>query len=189
MDETLNDERWIPVVGFEGIYEVSSLGRVQSLDRIVLGKRTRFFKGQELKQRLARGGYPTVQLRNANAGRIFPAIAVHRLMALAFLGPPPDGCDRVCHINDDKTDNRVENLMWGNASINGHHAVVNGKHYEAAKTQCMHGHKYVHGSYSIRTTTTGKSFRVCLVCKRIDTNRRRAIARHAHATVQRVTRR
>lgn len=167
-----NRQVWASVPGFEGFYEVSTDGMVRSVDRLHQGQRTRFFKGQEIKQRIDNNGYPTVCLRKVNVGYTFK---VHRLMALAFLPTPPPEYDRVCHINDIRTDNRIENLMWGNASINGHHAVANGRHYEAARTHCHKGHEYVPGSYSVRVAKgTKKSSRCCLVCKRIETNERRA---------------
>jgi len=169
-----DEEQWRAVPDFEGIYEVSTRGQVRSLDRVHRGQRTRFFKGKILRQQTGRG-YLTVMLRNANPGAAIPMmqIGVHRLMALAFLGPPQAGFDRVCHINDVRTDNRIENLTWGNASINGQHSVANGRHYEAAKTHCEHGHEYVEGSHSVRTAKNGRTSRVCLVCKRIETRKRR----------------
>ena len=107
-------ERWLPVVGYEGLYEVSDLGRVRSLDRAVqFGIGTRISRGRTLKLALAEG-YFRVTLSRDNKVR---HVKVHILVAAAFLGPRPEGLD-VCHGPRGSADNRPENLSYGTRSKN-----------------------------------------------------------------------
>jgi DNA-binding XRE family transcriptional regulator len=105
-------ETWKNVVGYEGIYKISSLGRVRS-----------FYHNKNdgclLKLRRGRAGYLRVWL--CLDGKKKPE-SVHRLVAKAFLGPAPSPCHEVNHKNGDKTDNRVENLEWVTSSQNKEHA-------------------------------------------------------------------
>ena len=100
-------EEWRPVVGYEGLYEVSNMGRVRSLDRLVrhpYGKALK--KGKIIKPTLKNSGYYNSELRID--GRVkYPL--VHRIVYEAFVGPIPEGM-QINHINEDKTDNRLENL-------------------------------------------------------------------------------
>lgn len=106
-------EVWKPVVGFEGLYEVSDLGRVRSLDRIREG-RNHFgpfkFKrpGAMLKPRVDRDGYIRVVLNNYGPQDRF----VHHLVLEAFGFPRPEGL-QTRHLNGSRKDNRLLNLAWG----------------------------------------------------------------------------
>ena len=133
-------EEWRDIAGYEGYYQVSSLGRVRSLRRKV----RHGFDGRlrEVPSRILKvcesGKYPRVGLALDGRGRTH---AVHRLVAETFLGPAPKGAE-VLHANDVGTDNRVENLRWGTRSENLRDAVSNGGHYWANKTHCPNGHPY-----------------------------------------------
>ena len=114
-------EEWRPVVGWEGLYEVSSEGCVQSLGRVVTvvgHPRTpvRRIPPRVLKPWIASHGYFTVCLggRRSKGGQ---HALVHRLVCLAFHGPCPEGHE-VCHGPGGKLDNRAENLSWGTKSQN-----------------------------------------------------------------------
>ena len=111
-------EIWKSVEGWEGFYEVSSCGRVRSLDRIVKwGKhRKTFYKGRILKtdRKLAKG-YPTIVFVAGKKER--QTITVHRLMAKTFLRNPHN-FPIVRHLNDIPKDNRLENLAWGTLADN-----------------------------------------------------------------------
>lgn len=114
-----NDERWLPVLGYEGLYEVSDLGRVRSVDRMEHGAnwqcphgfmRTR--RGKLIKPLLKRNGYLQVNLYKDRKMR---SRAVHRLVIEAFRGPSDL---TVNHINEVKTDNRLCNLEYMTAGEN-----------------------------------------------------------------------
>lgn len=103
-------EVWKDVVGYEGLYQVSNLGRVRSFER----------KGTFTKikvQETVKGGYKRVNLYKN--GRL-KKMLVHRLVAEAFLGTP-DKDMQVNHINGIVDDNRLENLEWVTVKENANH--------------------------------------------------------------------
>jgi hypothetical protein len=121
----MSEERWLPVVGFEGLYEVSDFGRVRSLDRLATyttPKGTvviRRHKGVLLKPGIASNGYPLVVLGKGNSR------LVHALVLTAFVGPPAPGFE-VCHADGTRTNNCLTNLRWGTRTDNMRDAVRHG---------------------------------------------------------------
>lgn len=118
-------EIWKDIECFEGYYQVSDLGNVRSLDRLVnrpVGRHGKpdavLKKGKVLKQNMGTTGYYCVGLHK-EAKAITKMI--HRLSALAFISNP-DNKKEVNHINGIKTDNRVENLEWVTPKENINHA-------------------------------------------------------------------
>ena len=104
-------EEWRSIPGYEGLYEVSSYGRVKSLERYKSNNGgIQLIKEKILKPHNTKKGYLTVQFSN----KIFK---VHRLVAQAFI-PNPDNLPMVNHLDEDKTNNRVENLEWCNRKYN-----------------------------------------------------------------------
>ncbi|MCK1543310.1 HNH endonuclease [Bradyrhizobium sp. 179] len=101
-------ERWLPIPGFVGIYEVSDLGRVRAVERIDGGGRKR---GGILKPYLSKKGYHRVGLRDRKH------YSVHQLVLRAFRGPPGPN-EEGCHDNGIRTDNRLDNLYWGTPTQN-----------------------------------------------------------------------
>jgi len=105
-------EEWRDCVGFEGRYQVSNLGNVRSLDRVLSDGRKR--KGQMMNTRIGTKGYVKVGLRDGVRQHTFN---VHRLVALAFL----DGVAEekvVDHIDGNKTNNKASNLRWVSQTVN-----------------------------------------------------------------------
>lgn len=102
-----NMEVWKDVKGYEGLYEVSNLGNIRSLDRVVPPGRK--LKGVIRKQVLnKKTGYLYVGLcKNGKSKNI----SVHRIVGEAFI-EKVDGKDTINHINENKLDNRAENLEW-----------------------------------------------------------------------------
>jgi hypothetical protein len=118
------NEEWRDVCGFEGYYQVSSLGRVRSLDRYIQytgvgkGSGCHFYKGQILKPRIARHGYYQVVLRKPSVKKSF---TIHLIVAPAFLGDRPKGF-HVNHIDGNKLNNCVGNLEYCSPKENTQHA-------------------------------------------------------------------
>lgn len=108
--ENLNyeNEIWRDIPEYEGLYQVSNLGRVKSLERFRKGKNNSSTSVKEKikKSVISRNGYCRVILWKESIGKWH---YVHRLVYLAFNGPIPENM-QVNHINEIKTDNRLENL-------------------------------------------------------------------------------
>ncbi len=109
-------EVWKAVLGFEGMYEVSSLGRIRSLDRYI-DKINRWgsvssvlCKGRILSTGLRKDGYQSVSLYDGGLQR---ATVVHILICEAFRGPKPFPNAEVRHLDGDKANCREDNLVWG----------------------------------------------------------------------------
>ena len=109
-------EVWKDVKNYEGYYIVSSMGKVKSLDRIVLGKNgVSSFRSGKLKSNVIdRWGYLLVLLSKNNKQKL---CRIHRLVAEAFI-PNPENKPHIDHINTDKKDNWVGNLRWCTRSEN-----------------------------------------------------------------------
>lgn len=112
------NEIWKDIEGYEGIYQVSSLGRVRSLDRIVMvyrqGQHIRKIPGKMKKPHLSNIGYYSVNLSKDNRPKF---MLVHRLVAAAFI-PNPYNLPEVNHKDENKLNNMVENLEWCDSKYN-----------------------------------------------------------------------
>ena len=114
-------ETWAWVVGWTGFYQVSDLGRVRSVDRIVdvvnrFGNpEQRLIRGKVLKPTLGKNGYLMVSFTRPGGVRKYAY--VHQEVAAAFLGPAPDGCE-VCHNDGVRVNNPKSNLRYGTRSAN-----------------------------------------------------------------------
>lgn len=105
-------EIWKPIVGYEGLYEVSSLGRVRSLGNG--GNNRHKGKGRVLKQELGNTGYYRVHLCKNNVRK---HKSVHRLVAEAFI-PNPNNLPQVNHKDECYTNNHADNLEWTDQKYN-----------------------------------------------------------------------
>lgn len=111
----LTGEIWKPVVGYEGRYDVSSMGRVRSY--LIRGARPgrRRVIPVVLKQSTTRNNYQQVGIRHHDGTRY--DASVHVLALEAFVGPRPAG-HQACHNNGDPQDNNIENLRWDTPAAN-----------------------------------------------------------------------
>jgi hypothetical protein len=104
------EEEWRAVVGYEGLYEVSSLGRVRALKRIVDGRWGKWrLQGGVMKKIVKRvTGYEAISLCSGGVVRQF---SVHRLVLEAFVGRRPKGME-ACHWDGNRTNSALANLRW-----------------------------------------------------------------------------
>ena len=115
----MTEEVWRDVKGYEGLYQVSNMGRVKSL-----GRKDRF--GRVIKERIlepavTHNGYLRVGLHVDGKRKM---LRVHRLVCEAF-HENPDNKSEVNHVNEDKTDNRACNLEWSTRTENCNHGSRN----------------------------------------------------------------
>lgn len=119
------NEVWKPIAGYEGLYEVSNLGQVRSLDSIrkmARGKGTFLWRGRILKQSSLPAGYKYAMLSKDNKPKHG---LVHRFVASAFVDNP-NGYGIVNHIDGVKSHNVESNLQWVTSSQNNIHAIYAG---------------------------------------------------------------
>jgi hypothetical protein len=119
------EEIWKDIKGYEGLYQVSNLGNVKSLPKewVCGNGHTLKHDGKILKKMLNSSTYLGVNLRKNNKPKTFQ---VHQLVAMTFLGHQPCGHKIVIdHINDNKLDNRVENLQIVSHRFNTHKTQTN----------------------------------------------------------------
>jgi hypothetical protein len=123
-----NREEWLPVAGWEGIYEVSESGRVRSLDRIIYrnGFPSRV-KGRERKPGVDRFGVRVITLnRTAEGKKVHHKTGVHRLVAMAFLPAPDETRKHINHKDGRRRNNHFSNLEWVTPAENSRHAADHG---------------------------------------------------------------
>ena len=154
-----SSENWLPVVGYEGFYEVSDRGRVK-----------RVAGGQGATPGLRRltsnpNGYLQVIL---SANNIRENKKVSRMVLEAFVGPCPPGME-ACHWNDIADDNRLENLRWDTHAANIADRTRNNRPRKRPKVRahCHAGHEYVDGSFRLY-----RGQRLCIACMRAKEQRR-----------------
>ena len=147
-------DSWLPVVGYEGIYEVSARGHVRGVNRTDASGHRR--KGSFLRPSTSDSGHLQVKLyRNGVAS----GYSVHRLVLEAFVGPCPEGME-ACHWDDNPTNNQLENLRWDTHRENVKDRIRNGHDHNGQKMRCSHGHLFDEASTYV--TSDGK--RQCRIC-------------------------
>ena len=113
-NEFIDTQEWVPIhtlPGFECAIEYY-------VNREGLVKSTKYTKDRILKYKWHKEGYPMVTLTQRLGKKKPLYVCVHKLVALAFLGPPPTpygatkGCSMVDHIDEDKTNCHISNLRW-----------------------------------------------------------------------------
>lgn len=119
--DSLPEEIWKDVVGWETAYEVSNLGRVRTKMHTITTKRgtSATFSPKLKKVYFDEDGYARVSLYFNNESKL---VGVHRIVAQAFI-PNPNNLPQVNHKNGDKADNRAENLEWVTNTQNIRHSI------------------------------------------------------------------
>lgn len=140
----LAEELWAFIKGYEGLYEVSTNGRVRSIDRECVREDGRIvhFKGCERKQH--KRTYMTVTLSKNSKHETRD---VHRLVAETFL-VKPNGASEVNHIDGDKFNNKLSNLEW----------VTKGENLEHSYKVCGRNNNFTKKRRSVICVETGKIY-------------------------------
>lgn len=151
-------EEWRDINGYEGLYQVSNMGRVRSLDRYVSHSRNPEYKvlrkGGLLSTIDHGNGYRYITFTVKQKRKNF---YIHRLVAEAFIDNPK-GLNEIDHINRDRADNRAENLRWVTHSENLENCdlCVQKSKYRKSST----GYKYIkqrNGRYRVAIQRKNKS--------------------------------
>lgn len=167
----MTDEEWLPVVGYEGLYAVSTHGRVRSVERTAPMRHRG--TGEMITRRV-----PAVALKAHPAGRYLSVslsdghnkqrtMAVHLLVLEAFRGPRPPGM-KGCHWDDNLLNNHLSNLRWDTQSANELDKVRNGLHPGANAVSCINGH-----DFTPENTRIYRGKRKCLACVQIRNQHRK----------------
>jgi NUMOD4 motif-containing protein/HNH endonuclease len=164
-------ERWLPVVGYEGFYEVSDQGRVRSVDRLVphdAAGNLRRRRGCILQPATDSRGRKRVHLRRDGVGT---RLLVHHLVLTAFVGPRPPGL-KGCHDDGNTATNWLSNLRWDTQSENMLDKGRHGTDPQRNKTQCPRRHLLT--MPNLVRWLYRKGHRYCLACSRAQIERLRA---------------
>ncbi len=159
------NEEWRPVLEYEGFYEVSSLGRIRSLDRFVTSRddRNKPVEGRIMKQTVDADGYMKISI-SKNGAKFYTGI--HRLMAFAFLDGYEEGFV-VDHIDGSKTNNVLSNLEWVTVyenTIRGFATICRLSlpfHRAAFTRQCAEEIRMLHNDRGYSQKDLSKEFMVC----------------------------
>lgn len=147
-------EEWRDIENYEGIYQVSNLGRVRSLDR--LNSAGHRLKGRVLRSSPNSLGYHLVSL--TKNGRQ-TSMRVHRLVALAFIENPHNK-PQVNHLDGDKNNNYETNLEWSTSKENIKHALETGlmlKNLDTSKATLASNLSNSRAVYSVNRITKEKT--------------------------------
>lgn len=127
----MNNEIWKDIKGYEGFYQVSNMGRVRSLDRIVVTKnsKTLNYKSELKKPSKDKDGYLIVVLYKDKERK---TCRVHRLVAEHFI-PNPNNYPQVNHKDETRDNNNVDNLEWCTAKYNNNYGGHNERLSESKK--------------------------------------------------------
>lgn len=145
------------MLDYEGIYEVSSLGRIRSLDRI--HPNGGIIRGRTMSTKPRRDGYVPATLWKEGSRTIR---LVHRIVLDSFVGPRPPGADGM-HSDNNRSNNALSNLTWGSRAENMRDQVRHGTHGNASKERCPSGHPYdAENTYHVPGPAPHRTCRKCV---------------------------
>ena len=157
---TVTAERWLPIPGYEGLYEVSDQGRVRSLGRI--GRNGQTYPAKVLKLAQSKG-YRLSVLTALDGSRT--THRVHLLVMAAFVGPREEGM--VCrHLDGNPANNVLSNLAYGTPVENAADMIAHGTHHSMNVTHCPQGHPYDEANTMLYTAKNRGVQRRCKTCNR-----------------------
>lgn len=162
------NEKWNPIKGYEGAYEISNTGLVRSLDRQHEDSRGRTYnlRGKVISPSTGKFGHKRVVLYEP--GRKAETHQIHSLVLVHFVGPRPEG--KICrHLNGDPSDNKVNNLVWGTPSENMYDKANHGTDYQRNKTHCPLGHALKEPNLQGGKLEVG--WRTCKACHQAQSDR------------------
>lgn len=155
------NEIWKDVVGYEGLYQVSNLGRVKSLPKYDrLGR----FHPEKIKSQVDNGnGYIVVNLKHNGKQKMR---TVHSLVAEAFI-PNPNNYSEINHIDGNKSNNELQNLEFCTRSFNVIHAIKLGLHsnFGERKVLCVETGVIFNSITSAEQWVGVKGSRISNVCQ------------------------
>lgn len=163
----MTGEEWRPVVGHEGLYEVSDRGRVRSIDGRVIVRSDGVAQrraGRLLKASPNDTGHMVLRVQHIH-------VYVHTLVLEAFVGPRPAGKE-ACHWDGNPANNLLANLRWDTRSANQFDSVRHGTHHQVRREKCRRRHDLVEPNLIPSVSVLGR--RGCLAC-----NRAHKTVRHA----------
>ena len=114
----MKDEIWKDIPNYEGLYQASNYGRIKSLSRIINHKSTgKVISKEKILKSHTNYGYKNVLLSKNNEKKYKK---IHRLVAETFI-PNPNNLPYINHTNENRSDNRVENLEWCDSKYNNNY--------------------------------------------------------------------
>lgn len=106
----MKEEIWKDIPGYEGLYQVSNKGNAKSLSREIWNGKGYYLREEKMLSNSPNPmGYNRVVLRDEDGKSYY--VGVHYLVLMSFVGPKPEGYT-VCHIDNDKMNNKLENLRY-----------------------------------------------------------------------------
>lgn len=146
------NEIWKDIAGYEGLYQVSNLGKVKSLPRKLWNGRASYLTNEKvLKTIKDKNGYENVALYKNKKAKV---CKVHRLVAIAFI-PNPENKPEVDHINTITNDNMVENLRWVTRSENMQNPITRERRKKVVFSE--ESKKKISNSLKVRGVFSGKN--------------------------------
>lgn len=134
MNELMVSEIWKDIPEYKGLYQISNLGNVRSLSRIVKGYKSNYLISTRNKKKTINSvGYEIVGLWKNNIQNI---ALIHRLVANAFI-ENPNNYPEINHIDGNKANNDISNLEWCSGSMNVQHAYNTGLSSRNKPVECV----------------------------------------------------
>lgn len=147
-------------MGWEGLYEVSSLGRVRSFEKTIqtaLGV-PRTYPARIMKPSVNKRGYSRLTLHSDGQKKY---VSLYRLVCEAFHGTAPEGKPWALHRDGNPKNNKADNLYWGSPTENALDRVRHGNNEKANATSCPKGHPYDGENIYWRPDGRGRDCRTC----------------------------